>query len=104
MKTTILLLLICGTLSAQPCKNEAKFWTPTPAENYIAGAGLISTFLIVDYADRMHYQQYGPTVKRTQQTNMVAATCLVSNVAVYFGIREVRKAINKKKHASKTKK
>jgi hypothetical protein len=97
MKTTIILLLICGTLSAQPCKNEAKFWTPAPPENYIAGAGLISTFLIVDYADRMNYQQYGMTLQRTQATNKAAAICIVSNVAVYFGIRELRKAVNKKK-------
>jgi len=97
MKTTILLLLICGTLSAQPCKRELQFWTPAPAENYIAGAGLISTFVIVDLADKMHFEQYGTSVKRTQETHKVAAACMVSNVAIFFAVKETRKFIEKKK-------
>ncbi len=106
MKSLILLLLICGTLSAQYtpsksthelCKARIEYWSYTPAENYIAGAGLISTFVIVDLADKMHFEQYGTSVKRTQETHKVAAACMVSNVAIFFAVKETRKFIEKKK-------
>ena len=101
MKPLILFLFLCGSLSAQykpapslaeMCKKpRVEAWSYTPVENYVAGAMLIGTFFTVDYADRYLYDIYGRGIQRTQQRNIVAASCMLTTAVTFVVVREIRK-------------
>jgi hypothetical protein len=105
MKTTILLLLICGTISAQYtpsksthelCKTSKNVWAETPPENYVAGLMLIGSFYTVERVDRQLFDVYGRDIQRTQKRNVVAATCMATTIVTFVAVKETRKFIEKK--------
>lgn len=92
MKTLILLLFICGQLSAQYCPKQMRF-EPAPVENYIAGAMLIGTFVTVELADKHLYAKYAPTQNWRAYKNerfAVALTCMATSTATYFIVKKIR--------------
>jgi len=106
MKTTIILLLICGTLSAQykpapslaeMCKKpRVEAWSYTPPENYIAGAMLLGSYFKIDAYDKQLFNQYGRGLERTQQRNIMYAKCMGATVVTFVVVKETRKFIEKK--------
>ena len=87
MKTllTILALFLCLTLQAQNCYYHTKEpYKPTPFEDYVTGAGFITTFYIVNQTE----------ISKRPGT---ATVCMVTNVGVNLAVKGIRKVIKRKR-------